>query len=244
MKTLIVYAHPEPRSFNAALRDAAVATLSARGWPVQVTDLYADRFDPVAGPADFVALEKPEFFRLQGEQFHASKHGGFADDVQRELAKVLWCELLILQFPTWWFAAPAILKGWIDRVMVAGAVYDGWAGKLYDQGGLQGRRALVSTTVGGVDTMYRADGLNGVDIVDCHRSLLYGVLYFSGCTVLAPNVVYGPARLDAGERARAIDAYRSRLARIELEEPFQYPKLADFDERFVRRAQAAAPRRE
>ena len=53
MSVLIVYAHPEPKSFNGAMKDAAVETLRGAGPDVAVSDLYAMRFNPVVGPGDF-----------------------------------------------------------------------------------------------------------------------------------------------------------------------------------------------
>ena len=57
MKSLIVYAHPEPKSFNGALKDKAVETLEAQGYEVKVSDLYAMDFDPVARKEDFKNLK-------------------------------------------------------------------------------------------------------------------------------------------------------------------------------------------
>ena len=53
MNVLIVYAHPEPKSFNGAMKDLAVATLAGVGHVVTVSDLYAMRFNPVVGAEDF-----------------------------------------------------------------------------------------------------------------------------------------------------------------------------------------------
>jgi NAD(P)H dehydrogenase (quinone) len=54
MNVLLVYAHPEPASFNGALKDLAVEVLTGAGHSVEVSDLYAMRFDPVTGPGDFL----------------------------------------------------------------------------------------------------------------------------------------------------------------------------------------------
>jgi len=61
MKVLIVHAHPEPNSFTAALRDQAVETLKAQGHEVQVSDLYAMNWNPVASANDFSARENPDY---------------------------------------------------------------------------------------------------------------------------------------------------------------------------------------
>ena len=66
MKSLIVYAHPEPKSFNGALKDKR-ETLEAQGYEVKVSDLYAMDFDPVARK-DFKNLTDPEFFKYAVEQ--------------------------------------------------------------------------------------------------------------------------------------------------------------------------------
>src|SRR3982751_5796187 len=115
MKVLIVYAHPEPKSFNTGLLQHSVDVLKEQGHSVQVSDLYAMQFNPVASDADFTQRRFPEQMQYDREQKHASQHAAFAPDIQAELDKLLWCDFLILQFPLWWFSVPAIMKGWIDR---------------------------------------------------------------------------------------------------------------------------------
>lgn len=87
MKVLIVYAHHEPKSFNGALRDTAVAVLTAAGHEVAVSDLHAMNFNPVAGPGDFTGpLANPD-------------HGTLAADIVAEQEKLRWADAVILQFP-------------------------------------------------------------------------------------------------------------------------------------------------
>src|SRR5258708_17492353 len=123
MKVLLVFAHPEPRSLNGALRDVAIKELEAEGHKVRVSDLDADRWKSEIDRADF-ALLKPDA-RLKVAD--ASKEGFVADaltqDVGAEIEKLQWADALILQFPLWWFTMPAILKGWVDRVFVYGFGY-------------------------------------------------------------------------------------------------------------------------
>ncbi|AHV95744.1 NAD(P)H-dependent oxidoreductase [Paenibacillus sabinae] len=64
MNVLIVYAHPEPKSFNGALKDLAVAFLTAEGHQVQVSDLYAMKFKAAADRDDFLKAENPDFFKI------------------------------------------------------------------------------------------------------------------------------------------------------------------------------------
>ena len=120
MKVLIVHAHPEPQSFTAALRDQAVATLEGQGHEVKVSDLYAMQWNPVASAADFSSRENPDYLVYALEQRVGVKKQSIAADIQGELDTLLWADLLILNFPIFWFSAPAMLKGWIDRVLVSG----------------------------------------------------------------------------------------------------------------------------
>ena len=144
MKVLIIYAHSQPTSFNGALLRTAVDTLEAQGHEVRVSDLYAMNFNPVASAADFKVRRFEGHLQYDREQKHAVEHRSFSDDIQAEIDKVMWCDLLILQFPLWWYSAPAILKGWFDRVFANGLMY-GHFGR-FDKGGMRDKRAMVSTT--------------------------------------------------------------------------------------------------
>ena len=81
MKTFIVYAHAEPKSFNGALFQTAQQTLRAAGHTVASSDLYAMKFDPVSDRRNFTTVKNPEFFKQQIEEMHATEVGGFAPDV-------------------------------------------------------------------------------------------------------------------------------------------------------------------
>src|ERR1700752_3134647 len=98
-RVLLLLAHPEPRSFNAALRDASRDLLGAQGWDIAESDLYAMSFQPVVSRSDFKTSRDAGYLNVSIEQRHALKHGGFAPDVQRELNKLLAAELLVLHFP-------------------------------------------------------------------------------------------------------------------------------------------------
>lgn len=225
MNVLIVYAHPEPRSFNRAMLDAAVATLTAQGHGVCVSDLHAMRFNPVAGPQDFTERRFPEALQYDREQKHATEHGAYAPDIQAEIDKLLACDLLVLQFPLWWFSVPAILKGWIDRVFVNGLVYG--KGRRFDTGGMRGKKALVSTTTACYAEMVAPDGLLAhLDINLWH--LQHGTLAYAGFDVLEPFVAWSIHYTDAERRRGYLEAWQRRLQGIGLEPPKPMHTLADF----------------
>jgi NAD(P)H dehydrogenase (quinone) len=147
MRILIVYAHPEPLSFTAALKNLAMEVLTEAGHEVQVSDLYAMKFDPAGGPTDFLAREDPSVFRYQREQIHATAADLFAPQLKAEMSKLAWADFVIFQFPLWWFSLPAILKGWVDRVFAMGFSYN--IGQSYEKGVFRGKRAMLSFTTGG-----------------------------------------------------------------------------------------------
>jgi hypothetical protein len=93
---------------------------------VQVSDLYAMQWNPVASAADFSPRENPDYLVYALEQRLGVKKQSIAADIQGELHKLLWAYLLIRNFPIFWFSAPAMLKGWIDRVLVSGVCVVAW----------------------------------------------------------------------------------------------------------------------
>ena len=220
MNVLLVFAHPEPQSFNGAMLRTALATLEAAGHAVQVSDLYAQSFEPVSGRSNFTTVANAAYFKQQAEEVYASAHQGFAPDVAAELEKLAWCDVMIWQFPLWWFSVPAVLKGWVDRVFAMGQAYG--AGRFYDTGVFRGKRALLSLTTGSGSPAeaYQPGGLQG-DLQGILRPIHRGMLRFTGFTVLAPHVVYGPARLSAAERAVELAAWAARLPSLAMEVPLE-----------------------
>lgn len=216
MKVLVVLAHPEPKSFNAAMFRAAVETLQSAGHHVETSDLYRMSFDPVSSRRNFVTEHDPDYLKLQLEESAAAKNGTFAPDLDAEMSKVAAADLLILQFPMWWFGLPAILKGWVDRVFAMGMFYGG--GRVYDTGVLRGRRALLSLTSGSPADAFTPQGIHG-DIGGVLRPIHRGILQFVGYDVLAPQVNCGPVRVPPEVRAQWLDAWRKRLRAIEAETP-------------------------
>jgi NAD(P)H dehydrogenase (quinone) len=227
MRALIVHAHAEPKSFNGALKEAAVKALRARGDEVEVSDLYAMGFNPVGGPHDFQQLADPEFFKYGMEQTIASDRKTFAADVAAEQQKLFRADFLLFQFPLWWFGLPAILKGWVDRVFAAGLTYGG--GRWYSEGVFRGKRAMLSLTTGGPPTIYSPRGLNG-DLDSILFPIQHGMLYFVGFDVLPPFVAWSVARVGDKQRAAYLREFEARLSSWETEVPIAFPRLEEYDE--------------
>lgn len=198
MNVLIVLAHPEPHSFNAALAHHAAQALQGAGHDALISDLYADRFDAAAGRQDFASQADTSRFHLQSEQLNAARKRAFAPDIEREQTRVRNADALILQFPLWWGGPPAILKGWVDRVLAYGFAYADDA--RYDRGYFKGRRALISVTTGGTPERFSEAGVYG-EIAKVLWPLQRLTLEYLGYEVEPIFCAYGAPRTDAAGRS-------------------------------------------
>src|SRR5260221_5222431 len=131
---------------------------------------------------------------------------------------------MILQFPIWWFGMPAILKGWVDRVIAYGLAY-GYKGEgnryRYGDGGLKGKRGLLSVTVGGPVADYLPRGING-PLDQLLFPITHGMLFFAGMDVLPTYAVYGTGSMTAAGVNAVNAALRSRLERLFEEAPIPF----------------------
>ncbi len=108
-RALVVYAHPEGSSLCATLAHAAVRGLERGGAQVVLLDLYADGFVPAMSEAE--------------RRVYESEQPILDPLVQRYADFVKWCDTLVVVYPTWNMGMPAILKGWFERVFVAGVAF-------------------------------------------------------------------------------------------------------------------------
>ncbi|XP_025019629.1 ribosyldihydronicotinamide dehydrogenase [quinone] isoform X3 [Python bivittatus] len=132
-KVLIVYAHQEPKSLNGSLKTMTVEELKKQGCTVTVSNLYEMQFEPRATRKDIVGdLHNPDHFNYGVEAWKAYENGCLSEDLIEEQRKVKEADLVIFQFPLYWFSMPAILKGWMDKVLVQGFAHD--FPKCYDSG--------------------------------------------------------------------------------------------------------------
>ncbi len=131
MRVLTILAHPQPGSFNHAIAEAAVAALAAGGHEVVFHDLYAEGFDPL----------------LSSEEI--PKGAQIDEALARHCRDLGEAEGIIVVHPNWWGMPPAILKGWVDRVVRPGLAYEfleGDSGEGVPRGLLRARKALVFNT--------------------------------------------------------------------------------------------------
>jgi NAD(P)H dehydrogenase (quinone) len=227
MNVLIVFAHPESRSLSAMLRNVAVQELEAAGHTVQVSDLYAMRWKSEVDRSDFPTWPPGERFIPVAASKQAFDSDTLTDDVKAEIYKLLWADALILQFPLWWFAMPAILKGWVDRVFAYGFAYgvgehsDRRWGDRYGEGTLAGKRAMLIVTAGGWEEHYAPRGVNG-PIDDLLFPINHGILYYPGYDVLPPFVTYSADRFNDARFHSVAEELRERMRTIESTRPIPY----------------------
>ena len=204
MRALWVSAHPDSHSLTGHLRTLGVHTLRSDGWQVTESDLYAMRWDPVL-------------------------HTEGGPDVEAEQRKLLDADLVVLQFPLWWYGMPAIMKGWIDRVFEREFAYDvldpvtGRARK-YGDGGLVGRRALTVVTAGDRPGSLGPRGISG-SIDDVLWPLLHGTLWYTGMSALRPHLITRARDVDADTIADVEEALTGRLHGVVDQQPIPYLPL-------------------
>jgi NAD(P)H dehydrogenase (quinone) len=235
MHVLIVHCHPEPLSFNAALKDLAVRLLRRLGQSVEISDLYGECFDPVEKSEHYKNRENPHCFSALAEQRHASKIDSLPADVQREIERLERADLVVLQFPLWWHSQPAMLKGWFDRVFVNGGLYT--STMRYDRGYFRGGRAICSVTTGAPASAMGPGGRGG-DIEQLLWPIQYS-LYYMGLAVLPPFLAFGIQGhgYSYQEESRAkqlLSSYKAqwvdRLEHLEQIEPLSFPAWEDWDD--------------
>lgn len=235
MNVLIVLAHPERSSLNGGLADIAAERLREAGHQVQLDDLYAEGFDPVEHPIHYrYRVDETYFAPLTEQRAHYQKRS-LSADVKREIARLEWADLVIFQFPLWWHAQPAILKGWFDRVLVYGGLYSG--SMRYNRGYFRGKRAMCSVTTGSPETAFQPFGRAG-NMVEWLWPM-HSSLYYVGYDVLSPQVSYGVQ--GGGIRYEAEAVFRehlettkqdwgTRLKALQNESPIPFTGWEDWDE--------------
>jgi len=131
VKILVVLGHPHPGSFNHALAERVVSTLAASGHEVTFHDLYAESFDPVITAAEIAS------------------DGPVDPKIARHCEELAAAEGIVVIHPNWWGQPPALLKGWIDRVVLPGVAYrflEGDKGEGIPEGLLKAKTAVVLNT--------------------------------------------------------------------------------------------------
>ena len=197
MRLLLVFCHPDPHSYGAALRDAAIDALQAAGHELRQIDLYAEGFDPV-----FSAAEKATYLNDTARNI---------DGVAAHVEALRWCEGWVAVYPTWFYGLPAMLKGWLERVWLPGVSFRIASAKERTiRGELANVRCFVGITTSGSPWWWLKV------IGDPGRSLLMkGLkpLYARGCRMRWLQL-YNMNHASADDRAAFLARVRRTLAAL------------------------------
>lgn len=195
MNAYVVYCHPDPESFTAAVRERAVDALQTAGHQVRTSDLYADGFEPAMSLQERIDHLAPNTIQ---------------PDIAVYRSNLQWCDTLVFIYPTWWSGQPAMLTGWLDRVLVSGAAWDVARGGTSITAQLSNIRRLVAITSHGSSKILNVvEGENGRRVIGravrvlCHR--------FASTTWLA---LYNIDRSTADERTAFLDRVERRMQRL------------------------------
>lgn len=195
MKAYVVYCHPDPESFTAAVSRRVVEALQATGHEVRMSDLYADDFDPaftLQDRLDYLAPPQPRA------------------DIADYCDNLRWCDALVFVYPTWWSGQPAMLTGWLDRVLVRGVAWDAAEGSVSITPLLTNIRRVVAITSHGSSKFLNViEGEGGRRVIGravrvlCHR--------FARTTWLA---LYNVDRSTDADRTAFLDRVERRMRRL------------------------------
>jgi putative NADPH-quinone reductase len=195
MKAYVVYCHPDPESFTAAVRDRAVDALRSAGHQVRSSDLYADGFEPATS--------------LQEHHDHLAPTA-LQPDIAVYCSNLRWCDTLVFIYPTWWSGQPAMLTGWLDRVLIRGVAWDVAGGGTRITAQLSNIHRLVAITSHGSSKFLNVvEGESGRRVIGravrvlCHR--------FARTTWLA---LYNLDRSTTDERRAFLDRVERRVQRL------------------------------
>ena len=190
MNVLIVYAHPNPASFNRAILEVVDTALRDRGHATRVRDLYAMHCRAV----------------LDGEDLLRNWRGDLPADTRREQDAVRWAGGLVFVYPIWWFGPPAILKGWIDRVFTRKFAFD------FGPDGMMGlltqEKALIINTLGGDAATYQRERWHELLV----RPMAEGVLGACGIRNVLHRAFYQVPTVSQAERQAMLEDVRALAA--------------------------------
>lgn len=210
MNILYIFAHPEPRSFNSAMKEMAIGSLKEKGNEVRLSDLYNMNFKPVMDQSDFVQRKDPDTFNPFLEQITSSEEGTFSDDITTEMEKVKWSDILIFQFPIYFTAMPAIMKGWIDRIFAAGFAFSPIKDRVYENGLLKGKKAMMVISTGADEEWYSHGGRHG-DINELLRYISHCTFEYVGMQVLDTHLTFGAGKMSPERVKKELERYQKRL---------------------------------
>ena len=191
MNILVVFAHPNPESFNGAICQQVCAQLTEQGHQIDLLDLYQNDFEPSMSRAErAIYMERDKNI----------------ETVEPYVKQLLWADALVLVYPTWWMGPPAILKGWFDRVWLPHVVASFSKGKVQPK--LTNlKKIMVITTQGASKWRMRM-------IMNPPKLMLKASLKACTCCKdISWLALYSMGKVTAPERKQFLTTVRNKIAR-------------------------------
>lgn len=165
MKVLIVTAHPGQDSFTRALAEQFIAGLAASGHEAELADLYGEGFNPVASLPEMAGWQQ----------------GNISPEIRAEQQRISSCDGLVLVYPVWWSTPPAILTGWLQRVLTQDFAFR------HADGRTEGQIRLRAQILVNIGSRQRQD----VDLARLYLDPMLGVLHYCGMQLLPSQANWG-----------------------------------------------------
>lgn len=162
MNHLVIFSHPNPKSFGKGIVDTIQKAAEEKGDSVRVRDLYSIGFDPILKPSDFEGFQS----------------GNIPEDIKVEQEQVKWADIITFVYPVWWTGLPAMLKGYVDRVLSYGFGYENVDGVLV--GLLKGKKGMLFCTTGTPSDIYEENGMHN----SMKQTTDQGIFNFCGIEVV------------------------------------------------------------
>ncbi|MCX5783585.1 MAG: NAD(P)H-dependent oxidoreductase [Elusimicrobia bacterium] len=184
---LIVYSHPNPNSFNAAIKNTLETEIKAGGNLVSVRDLYQIGFEPSLKSSDFENFQR----------------GIIPRDIAQEQEFIKQAQWLFFVFPIWWTGLPARMKGYIDKVFIKGFAYDvaseGVSGLLTD------KKAVIINTTGTPEQTYWQSGM----LKSLEQTISEGIFKFCGVEVVEHKFFCAVPYITPKDRSKMLEEVKT-----------------------------------
>jgi NAD(P)H dehydrogenase (quinone) len=194
MKYLIIYAHPNPASFNHAILETISEELKNNKKDFTVRDLNSINFNPILKTEDLMAIQ----------------NGAVPHDVKTEQDYITASDTLIFVFPIWWSSMPAILKGYIDRVFSQKFAYDITPDGVI--GLFKGKKAFLVSTTGASKEDY--DKMGAFQMMNL--SIDGAIFQFSGMEVIGHKYFSSVPSVSNDDRKQMLEELKKLVREMVL----------------------------
>lgn len=229
-KALIVFAHPNPKSYCGALRDTAIQQFNKMGVRVLQSDLYQMNFNPVLTFTNYSIPKDTKNININ-EQVKKAVYDHTIDPMlQKEMDKAKAADYIIFIAPTWWGTFPAILKGWLERVLTPGVVAD-VPDNMYKKAYFLGKKSMIVTTTGFGKEYFSKEGKHSSNqtLEENYWHIINGVFAYCGMETLPIVACYGMDKSTDKQRKDHLEVLRKAIEDIEKTKPIYCPLLHDPD---------------